>query len=159
MASRSPIMAEVARFVSEGRPVIGACNGFQILCEAGLLPGALIFNEGQKFICDTVELEAVNRTSFWTRGIDRHLHFPIAHGEGRFICDADELKRLQDHDQVAFRYIQNPNGSVGDIAGVLNKQGNCLGLMPHPERATREILGNCDGKLVLRALSEALLSV
>lgn len=159
MASRAAIMSEVARFVDEGRPVIGACNGFQILCEAGLLPGALILNEGQKFICDTVELTAVNKTSMWTRGIERNLRFPIAHGEGRYICDEDQLKRLQDEDLIAFRYVQNPNGSVDDIAGLLNKKGNCLGLMPHPERATREILVNQDGKLVLQALSLHLASV
>lgn len=159
MASRAPIMSEVGRFVKEGRPVIGACNGFQILCEAGLLPGALILNQEQKFICDTVELEAVNRTSIWTRGIDRSLKFPIAHGEGRYVLDADQLARLQDEDLIAFRYAENPNGSVADIAGVVNEGGNCLGLMPHPERATRPILGNEDGKLVLRALCQQALSV
>jgi phosphoribosylformylglycinamidine synthase I len=155
MAARSPIMAEVARFAGEGRPVIGACNGFQVLCEAGLLPGALLLNAEQKFICETVALEPVNRSSFWTRALTAgdNLHFPIAHGEGRYVCDEDTLKSLQDDDLIAFRYVENPNGSVDDIAGVVNKKGNVLGLMPHPERATRAILGATDGLLVLRALS------
>lgn len=154
MASRAPIMAEVARFAKEGKPVIGACNGFQVLCEAGLLPGALMLNEGQKFVCETVTLEAVNRTSPWTRGVDRPIHIPIAHGEGRYVCDDEGLRRLQDHDQIAFRYVgENPNGSVDNIAGVLNEGGNVLGLMPHPERATKAILGGTDGHLILRALT------
>lgn len=155
MASRSPVMAEVERFAKEGRPVIGACNGFQILCEIGLLPGALLLNGEQKFICETVELEVVNRTSFWTRGIPAgtHLNIPIAHGEGRYVCDMDTLKKLKDENLVAFRYVKNPNGSMDDIAGLVNPKGNVLGLMPHPERATRAILGATDGLFVLRALS------
>lgn len=156
MASRAPVMAEVARFAGEGRPVIGACNGFQILCEAGILPGALLLNQEQKFVCDTVELAPVNRTSYWTGGVDRSLHLPIAHGEGRYVCDADALKRLQDEDLIAFRYANSPNGSADDIAGILNPGGNVLGLMPHPERATRPILGNTDGILILRALTREL---
>ena len=159
MASRAPVMAEVERFAKEGRPVIGACNGFQVLCEAGLLPGALLLNQEQKFICQTVELQPVNRTSFWTRGVSRNIHIPIAHGEGRYVCDDDTLKRLQDDDLIAFRYAQNPNGSVDDIAGIVNPKGNVLGLMPHPERATRAILGATDGLLVLRALSSVGASV
>lgn len=156
MAARAPMMSEVARFAREGRPVIGACNGFQMLCEAGLLPGALLLNQDQKFICETVELATVNRTSFWTRGIPAGqppLRIPIAHGEGRYVCDEDTLKRLQDQDLIAFRYLQNPNGSVDDIAGIVNKKGNVLGLMPHPERATRAVLGATDGLAILRALT------
>ncbi|HTQ11632.1 MAG TPA: phosphoribosylformylglycinamidine synthase subunit PurQ [Fimbriimonadaceae bacterium] len=155
MASRSPIMSEVARFATEGRPVIGICNGFQALCEAGLLPGALLLNEDQKFHCETVELEVVNRASFWTRAIppETRIHIPIAHGEGRYICDADTLKRLHDEDLIAFRYNGNPNGSLDDIAGLVNKTGNVLGLMPHPERATRALLGANDGLFVLNALA------
>jgi len=161
MASRSPIMEEVARFAKEGRPVIGICNGFQSLCEAGLLSGALLLNEDQKFHCETVELKVVNRTSFWTRGIpaETPIHIPIAHGEGRFVCDADTLKRLRDEDLIAFRYVGNPNGSMDDIAGVINAKGNVLGLMPHPERATRAILGATDGRLVLGALSAVPIGV
>ncbi len=155
MAARAPIMAEVARFAREGRPVLGICNGFQALCEAGLLPGALLLNGDQKFHCETVELVAVNRKSFWTRGIpeSKNIRIPIAHGEGRYICDGNTLKRLQDDDLIAFRYLVNPNGSLDDIAGVVNAAGNVLGLMPHPERATRAILGATDGLVVLRALT------
>lgn len=154
MASRSPIMEEVKRFAAEGKPIIGACNGFQILCEAGLLPGALLLNAEQKFVCDTVTLEAVNRSSIWTRSVDRSVSIPIAHGEGRYVCDDDTLKRLQDHDRIAFRYVgENPNGATDAIAGILNEKGNVLGLMPHPERATRKVLGNTDGRLILKALT------
>ncbi|HVL39111.1 MAG TPA: phosphoribosylformylglycinamidine synthase subunit PurQ [Fimbriimonadaceae bacterium] len=162
MASRAPVMDEVARFAREGRPVIGACNGFQILCEAGLLPGALLANESQKFVCETVYLQAANTTSIWTRGIDRLLRIPIAHGEGRYVCDEETLQTLRGEDRVAFRYVGphgectdefNCNGSVDNIAGVLNEQGNVLGMMPHPERATKEILGSTDGRLILRALT------
>lgn len=151
MASRAPVMNEVRRFAQEGRPVIGACNGFQILCESGMLEGALLQNAGQKFVHEMVMLEAVNRSSIWTKFADRPLVMPIAHGEGRFICEADTLKRLQDEDRIAFRYSgANPNGSLEAIAGILNARGNVLGLMPHPERATRARLGSDDGKLILQ---------
>lgn len=159
MASRAPVMAEVERFAREGRPVIGACNGFQMLCEAGLLPGALLLNEDQKFIHDFVELKRVNSTSFWTRGVTQNIRIPIAHGEGRYVCDADTLKSLQDDDLIAFRYVANPNGSMDDIAGIINPKGNVLGLMPHPERATRALLGATDGLFVLRALTAVASSV
>ena len=153
MASRSAIMQETIRFANEGRPVIGACNGFQILTESGLLPGALLKNEKQKFVCKNVELEAVNQTSIWTSGVNKTISLPIAHGEGRYVIDTDGLKRLQEQNQIAFRYVENPNGSVDNIAGVVNEKGNVLGLMPHPERATKELLGGNDGLLILRALS------
>jgi phosphoribosylformylglycinamidine synthase I len=159
MASRAPVMAEVARFAKAGRPVAGICNGFQALCEAGLLPGALLRNQQQMFICDTVELQPINRSSLWTRAVDRNIRIPIAHGEGRYVCDSDTLMRLQDEDLIAFRYVENPNGSIDDIAGILNKEGNVLGMMPHPERATRAILGATDGVLVLKALCTAMASV
>jgi phosphoribosylformylglycinamidine synthase I len=138
---------------ARSRPVLAICNGFQALCEARLLPGALLPNQGQKFICDPVDLVPVNRTSFWTRGISQPtFRIPIAHGGGCYVCDSDTLKRLQDEDLIAFRYLENPNGSMDDIAGILNLQGNVLGLMPHPERATRAILGATDGLFVLQAL-------
>lgn len=153
IASRSHIIGAVIDFGNRGGPVIGVCNGFQILCESGLLPGALLLNEEQKFVCRDVRLEAVNKTSLWTRGVGRVLTIPIAHGEGRYVCDDETLKRIQDQDQIAFRYLDNPNGSVGDIAGVLNEKGNVLGMMPHPERATRSVLGLADGKEILKALT------
>ena len=161
IASRAPIMDEVKRMADGGFPVIGACNGFQVLCEAGILPGALLLNERQKFVCKPVTLEAVNRSSIWTEGVNKRLSIPIAHGEGRYVCETDVLKRLHDEDRIAFKYVPksdddveyNPNGSMDDIAGVLNKAGNVLGLMPHPERASREILGSADGLLILRALT------
>ena len=161
MASRAHIMDEVARFTREGRPVIAACNGFQGLCEAGILPGALLPSAGQRFICDTMELIPVNQTSFWTKGIPegKTLRIPIAHGGGKYVCDAETLKRLQDEDLIAFRYRENPNGSMDNIAGIVNKEGNVLGLMPHPERATREILGVGDGMFLLRALLQVPVGV
>jgi phosphoribosylformylglycinamidine synthase len=161
MASRAPIMEEVRRFAVEGRPVIGACNGFQVLCEAGLLPGALLLNAGQKFLCKDVYLSVENRTSIWTRGVDKVLQIPIAHGEGRYVADEDAVKRLEDSGQIAFRYVNaagvatedaNVNGSAHSIAGVLNEGGNVLGLMPHPERASRASLGSVDGLQILNAL-------
>jgi phosphoribosylformylglycinamidine synthase I len=161
MASRAPIMDEVRRFANEGRPVIGACNGFQILCEAGLLPGALLLNGGQKFLCKDVYLKAETRRSLWTEGVDRVLRIPIAHGEGRYVVDDETLRRIEGNGQVAFRYVDptgarvdafNANGSTDAIAGVLNEKGNVLGLMPHPERATRKILGSTDGLPILRGL-------
>lgn len=162
MAARAPIVAEVLRFAHEGRPVIGVCNGFQVLCETQLLPGALLLNGREKFLCQNVFLRAETRRSFWLQGVDRVLSIPIAHGEGRYIADADTLKKLEDEDSIAFRYCSasgeiteegNPNCSVEAIAGVLNKAGNVLGLMPHPERATRAELGGTDGLAILKALT------
>jgi phosphoribosylformylglycinamidine synthase I len=160
MASRAPIMGEIHRFAREGKLVIGACNGFQILCEAGILPGALVQNVHEKFICKPVFVQAINRTSPWTRGVEKVLKIPIAHGEGRYVIDRENLQRLQDEDLIAFRYvtesgetneISNVNGSENSIAGVLNRQGNVLGLMPHPERASRALLGGADGAHILNA--------
>jgi phosphoribosylformylglycinamidine synthase I len=161
IASQSPIVGALKQFAKNGNPVIGVCNGFQILCEARLLPGALLLNGQQKFVCKTINLKAANRTSPWTRGADGILRVPVAHGEGRYVCDAETLKLLQDRDLVAFLYVDregnptpesNPNGSTGNIAGVLNLEGNVLGMMPHPERATRNLLGSSDGLVILRAL-------
>lgn len=162
MAARAPIMDEVRRFAEQGRPVIGACNGFQVLCEAGLLPGALLLNAHQRFICRDVYVRAENRTSLWTEGVDRILRLPIAHGEGRYVVDDETLRQIEGDGQIAFRYVDpkgerseefNVNGSMDAVAGVLNKRGNVLGLMPHPERATRKLLGSDDGLLILRALT------
>lgn len=162
IASRSPIMETVVKFANDGGPVLGICNGFQILCEAGLLPGALLPNEGQKFLCQPVYLKRENTTSMWTRGVERILEIPIAHGEGRYVCDDETLRKLNGEGLVAFRYVGpngergeefNPNGSTDAIAGVLNAKGNVMGMMPHPERATREILGLRDGREILKALT------
>lgn len=162
IASRAPIMDEVKKFAMEGRPVIGVCNGFQILCESGLLPGALMANAERRFICQDVYLAAENRKSLWTAGVDRVIRIPIAHGEGRYICTDEELMRIEGEGLVAFRYVApdgspdpawNVNGSMDAIAGVLNPGMNVLGLMPHPERATREILGCTDGLTILRGLT------
>jgi phosphoribosylformylglycinamidine synthase len=161
MAARAPIMTEVRRFAAEGRPVIGACNGFQILCESGLLPGALLTNLNQRFLCHDVYLRAENRESLWTRAIDRVLRIPIAHHSGRYVVDEETLRRIEGEGRVAFRYVSpdgeredlyNANGSVDAIAGVLNEGGNVLGLMPHPERAARKILGSDDGLVILSGL-------
>ncbi|MDX2064585.1 MAG: phosphoribosylformylglycinamidine synthase I [Fimbriimonadaceae bacterium] len=160
IASRSPIMAEVIRLAKLGRPVIGACNGFQILCESGLLPGALMRNLAQKFICHDVHLQPGTTRGRWLQSVNGvTVRFPIAHGEGRYVIDGDDLKAIQDGDQIAFRYADahgnvhesaNPNGSADNIAGVINPDGNVLGLMPHPERAMRPSFGYGDGALLLR---------
>lgn len=158
MAARAPIMAEVRRLADAGHPVIGACNGFQILCESGLLPGTLMRNVSQKFRCHDVWLSAATRRSPWTAEVDRPIRLPIAHGEGRYRVDDETLLRLEGEGQVAFRYVDadghateaaNPNGSMANIAGVLNPMGNVLGLMPHPERATSSRLGGTDGRFIL----------
>ena len=163
IAARGSVLSEVKRFADQGRPVIGVCNGFQTLCEAGILPGALLLNEQEKFICRDVFLKPENKTSLWTSELNQTIRIPVAHGEGRYVCDAETLKRLEDNNQIAFRYVEcrrqpnaseaNINGSTANIAGVLNPAGNVLGMMPHPERATRQILGGCDGLLILSALN------
>ncbi len=157
MASRAPIMAEVKRFAEEGKPIIGVCNGFQILTEAGLLPGALLLNESQKFVCKYIALSRVNTSSIWTCGVDRNITLPVAHGEGRYICEPEVLEELKAKDQIAFRYVgENPNGSTDDIGGIINEKGNILGMMPHPERATKAILGPTDGQMILNAFKLVL---
>ncbi|MCH7904198.1 MAG: phosphoribosylformylglycinamidine synthase I [Armatimonadetes bacterium] len=162
VAARAPIMSAIKAFAIEGRPIIGVCNGFQVLCESGVLPGALLLNGSELFVCKNVQLQAVNRSSLWTQGVDRVFELPIAHGEGRYICQDSELEELRRNDQIAFLYVDsngnasdnaNPNGSIGNIAGVLNRAGNVLGMMPHPERATAEILGGTDGRLILQGLN------
>ncbi len=162
IAARANIMPAVKEFVNQGKPVIGVCNGFQTLCEAEILPGALLLNENEKFICKNVFLKARNTTSLFTKNVDKILSIPIAHGEGRYCCDDATLKSLQDQDLIAFQYCTengdvvseaNPNGSTNNIAGITNKKGNVLGMMPHPERATQPILGGIDGLLILSALN------
>ena len=158
IAARAPIMAEVVRRADAGVPVLGICNGFQILAEAGLVPGALISNAGLRFVCRPVELEVASRRSVFTQAFERGevLRLPVAHHDGNYVCSADELARLEDDDRIAFRYRANPNGSTADIAAVLGAGRNVLGVMPHPERAADPRTGGTDGLRMLRAMVEAL---
>ena len=164
IARFSPIMQEVINFAHAGGLVLGICNGFQILCEAGLLPGVLLRNANQQFICKNVYLRPAQTDSYLTAGLsaDAVLKIPIAHAEGRYYADAETLASLEEHAQVLFRYCTaegelsdaaNPNGSLNHIAGICNRAGNVMGMMPHPERAAEAELGNTDG----RGLFESLL--
>ncbi len=163
IARFSPVMTAVRAFADAGGPVIGICNGFQILCEAGLLPGALIRNRGLRFICEFVHVRIESDRSPFTRGapVGRALRIPIAHGEGCFFADKETLRELEDHAQVILRYCNadaepaedaNPNGSLDNIAGICNRAGNILGLMPHPERACDPLLGSTDGRAIFQSL-------
>jgi len=154
IARFSPVMGAVERFAAEGGPVVGICNGFQVLCEAGLLPGALQKNRGLAFLCQEVELVTVSERSALTTGVPpaTRLRVPINHFEGCYTADPDVLAGLEEQDQIVVRYVDNPNGSAGDIAGISNKAGNVVGLMPHPERASLELLGSEDGNVLLTAL-------
>ena len=157
IARFSPVMAAVREFASSGGPVLGICNGFQVLTEGGFLPGALQKNRGLKFLCTTVELTVSSTRSALTNGaeIGQRLRVPINHFEGNYTCDEATLKELQEQDRVVLRYVDNPNGSVGDIAGICNESGNVVGLMPHPERACDELLGSADGAVLLRSFITA----
>lgn len=163
IAKYSPIMEKVIEHANNGGYVLGVCNGFQILCESGLLPGALLHNDNQKFICKNVYLKPENNSSKVTQGLDqsRGYKIPIAHGEGRYFASDEILKSLNENDQVLFRYCDaegniskedNPNGSLENIAGICNDGGNVFGMMPHPERAADEELGNTDGKLLFESI-------
>jgi phosphoribosylformylglycinamidine synthase subunit PurQ / glutaminase len=154
IAKFSPVMQAVRRFANSGGLVLGICNGFQILVEAGLLPGALIRNRGLKFICRELRLRAATTNSPFTRAAqtDRLLRMPIAHGEGCYFADDRTLDELQAEDRIAFRYIDNPNGSLRDIAGVLNRERNVMGMMPHPERAADPLMGSTDGLVVFHSM-------
>ncbi|EOB3455378.1 phosphoribosylformylglycinamidine synthase subunit PurQ [Enterococcus hirae] len=147
IARFSAIMNEVVRFAEEGKPVFGTCNGFQILTEAGLLPGVLRKNESLRFICKTVPLKVNNQTAFTSEyETDEIIQLPVAHGEGNYFCDEQTLQELKANNQIVFTYAGNINGSVANIAGITNKAGNVLGMMPHPERAMEALLGSEDGK-------------
>lgn len=166
IARFSPIMQEVAAHAAKGGLVFGVCNGFQVLCEAGLLPGALLHNDGQKFIARNVHIRPATRRTVITSAVpDRALKIPIAHGEGRYHADAATMKAMQEGDQVLFRYCDaegrineaaNPNGSKENIAGVCNAGRNVFGMMPHPERAADERLGNTDGRHLFESLLQAV---
>ena len=157
IARFSPVMAAVEAFAHDGGPVVGICNGFQVLTEAHLLPGALQKNRGLTFLCQTVELEIVSTNSVLTRGTEagRKLKVPINHFEGNYTCDERTLAELKDQGRIVLRYVDNPNGSVGDIAGVANEAGNVVGLMPHPERAVDALLGSADGAVLLNAFLQS----
>ena len=147
IARFSAIMNEVVRFAEEGKPVFGTCNGFQILTEAGLLPGVLRKNYSLRFICKTVPLKVNNQTAFTSEyETDEIIQLPVAHGEGNYFCDEQTLQELKANNQIVFTYAENINGSVANIAGITNKAGNVLGMMPHPERAMEALLGSEDGK-------------
>lgn len=157
IARFSPIMPAVIEFAKNGKPVFGTCNGFQILTEVGLLPGALKRNNSLKFVCKTVELTVENTntpfTSLYKKG--EKINLPIAHADGSYYADEELLAELEENGQVVFRYSkENPNGSLNDIAGITNNQGNVLGMMPHPERAVEMLLGNEDGLRVFKSLLE-----
>jgi phosphoribosylformylglycinamidine synthase subunit PurQ / glutaminase len=157
IARFSPVMQAVTEFAREGGPVVGICNGFQVLTEAGLLPGALQKNAGLKFLCKDVELEVVTTNSVLTNVAQRGalLRVPINHFEGNYTCDDRTLAALRDDDRIVVRYVDNPNGSMGDIAGICNEGRNVVGLMPHPERAYDELLGSADGAVLLRSFVAA----
>jgi phosphoribosylformylglycinamidine synthase len=160
MASQSRIMRDVKKKADEGVAVLGICNGFQILTESGMLPGALMRNAGLKFVCRPVNLVVEESQSAFTRhyATGDRLKFPVAHGEGNYFADEDTLDRLEGEGRVAFRYEEgdNPNGSIRNIAGVLSEKRNVLGLMPHPERVCDPALGGTDGRAMFESLIEAL---
>ena len=154
IARFAPVLGSLIDFANKGGKVLGICNGFQVLTELGLLPGALTRNAGLHFICEDSPLTVASARTPWLSHFQTgsNIKLPIAHGEGRYQCSADTLKALQDNDGIALRYNQNPNGSVADIAGVTNPAGNVLGLMPHPERACDPAIGGEDGRRLIEAL-------
>ncbi len=158
IAKFSPVMSAVKRFAAEGGLVLGICNGFQILVESGLLPGALVRNRDLKFICREVPLRVETTNSPFTSAAEKGqvLRLPIAHGEGCYVADERTLDELEAEDRVAFRYLENVNGSQRAIAGILNRERNVLGMMPHPERATDPLMGSTDGLVVFRSMVAAM---
>jgi len=167
IARFSPVMGAVKEFASRGGLVMGICNGFQILCEAGLLPGALMRNSNLKFICDHVNVRVESTGTPFTGSCRKEqvLSMPLAHGDGNYFCDAETLEELQREDRIIFRYSDasgavtresNPNGSMDSIAGITNRERNVLGLMPHPERASEELLGSSDGRIIFYSLADTL---
>jgi phosphoribosylformylglycinamidine synthase len=157
IARFSPVMDAVAAFAAAGGPVVGICNGFQVITEAGLLPGALQKNAGLTFVCDTVELRVETTRTVLTNkaAVGDVLRIPINHFEGNYVCSPETLAELRADDRIVVRYVDNPNGSLDDIAGICNAAGNVVGLMPHPERASDLLLGSDDGVVMLRSLLAA----
>jgi len=163
IARFSSIMKEVVRFANSGGVVIGICNGFQILCESGLLPGVLLRNSDLKFVCRNVTLNIENKNTIFTKAYgedgglsSNKLVVPVAHGDGNYFCEENTLKELNGNGQVLFRYEDNPNGSIENIAGITNKAGNVLGMMPHPERASEDIVGGSRGRYIFQSVTEYL---
>lgn len=154
IARFSNVMKEVVKAAEAGKPVLGVCNGFQILLEAGLLPGAMKRNENLKFMCRPVNLKVVNNQTAFTSAYEKDevISIPIAHGEGNYYCDEQTLQTLKENNQIVFTYETNPNGSLVDIAGITNERGNVLGMMPHPERAVDELLGSADGLKLFQSI-------
>ncbi|CAM3132747.1 phosphoribosylformylglycinamidine synthase subunit PurQ [Leuconostoc rapi] len=160
IARFSPIMSAVTQAANAGKLIVGICNGFQILTEAGLLPGQLLVNATPGFICDEVALSIANHETAYTNAYEmsESIVVPIAHGEGNYFADDDTLARLEANNQIVFRYVNNPNGSVHDIAGIMNERGNIFGMMPHPERAIDEVTGNIDGQNFFKSILSSILT-
>lgn len=154
IAHMSSVMAAVKRAAEAGKPVLGVCNGFQILLESGLLPGAMLRNKNLKFICRTVELSVENNETMFTSLYEKgeKISIPVAHGEGNYYCDDATLAKLKENNQIAFTYASDVNGSLSDIAGITNERGNVLGMMPHPERAVDDLLGSADGLKLFQSI-------
>jgi len=164
IAKFSPVMSAILDFANSGKPVLGVCNGFQILVETGLLPGALLRNQNLRFVCKNVYLRTENINTIFSGKIpaEKLLKIPVAHGEGRYYADPETIQSLNTHKQIVFRYATpqkettpaaNPNGSLENIAGIINREGNVLGMMPHPERAMEALLGSEDGRLIFESLT------
>ncbi|OIK16762.1 phosphoribosylformylglycinamidine synthase I [Bacillus sp. MUM 116] len=154
IARFSNVMKEVVKAAEAGKPVMGVCNGFQILLEAGLLPGAMRRNASLSFICKQVELKVENNQTMFTSGLaaGESITIPVAHGEGNYYCDEETLAKLKANNQIVFTYQENPNGSLENIAGIVNEKGNVLGMMPHPERAVDALLGSADGLKLFQSI-------
>ncbi len=161
IARFSPVMGAVVRFAADGGPVLGICNGFQVLTEAGLLPGALVKNRGLRFVCAPARVRVDSDRSVVTAGIEigTELQIPVNHFSGSYVCDPRTLAELRDAGRVVMRYVENPNGSVDDIAGIASPEGNVVGLMPHPERASDALVGSADGLPLLSAMVTAAAAV
>ena len=161
IARFSGIMKDVVRFANNGGIVIGICNGFQIVCESGLLPGALLRNASLKFVCKNVTLNIENKRTIFTSAYNGNVNIdkivvPVAHAEGNYFCDNNTLQELEDSGRVVFRYAVNPNGSINNIAGIINETGNVLGMMPHPERASEDAVGGHNGRYIFESILQNL---